>query len=414
MIITLYILMFVSSFLFTYLMYRKLLKINFIYTALWCVGGVLVKIGYCGLYEVPDEIHWYILLSVLLVNLTTFVKSRRTSVPFEPHWELTHLNYEILYVMNYASYVFMATIVMGAIRILMTQGWYALRTYAYSPSSMASSFQLMIYAWLVNPIFTVTILITSVLAMSKSVQRKKLIILSIIDLVIITVSFGGRYNIVKAMIFVVSSFFVKRKFRKKQESIKLRYILLGFGVLFLLVYLTSLRSLKGLNFIQNLIIYLYGSIVYFGLLFNKTAGLTTGTLQYGNLTFGIFTSIPMYLFYQFGGQNLTPEFVVDQMTDPFLYIGDTIRYNAFATWLYSFWRDFGAVGIALGTIFVMLLFFRYCRRVERYRKLQDYCILLFIIYVICTSTLTYHLMTIQEVVTLILLVAITKNAKLKE
>lgn len=396
-----YILLFVGSLVLTYNKYHSLLKINFIYTLIWCLGAILVSLRYGKLYTITDNVHLYIILSIITVNIFYFLNNVEVSGDYSIRWEISHLNYQVIVLGSLLSYIFMLPITYRAIRIILSSGWFELRSYAYSASSMASAGQLLIYSWIINPLFSATFLLTSILWFSKSKYKRTLMLLSIIDLMIITITFGGRYNIVKFILFFISAFQFYRSFKGQKNKIKLKYIILGFCIGALLIYMTSLRSLKGLSAIQNVFVYFFGSIVYFSLIITDGYSPLNSTKLYGNATFGLFTSIPMYLYYQVSKRNYTPEYLIDQTSNDFLYISPGYRYNAFTTWLFPFWKDFGIIGIIIGSAFVFYLFCRLKRKLICKGELSSFVLLVYVSYVILTSTLSYNMITIQQTVTIL-------------
>lgn len=383
---------------------------NFIYTTIWCLGAATVSLGYSGLYPISKQVHGYIIMSIITFNILYFIKNREFTAGFVAKWEISKLSYQLIVVGSIVSYIIMVPITIRAISIIMSSGWFLLRSYAYSSSSMASAVQIGLYSWFINPLFSATFLIAAVCWFSNSKYKKKLMFLSIIDLILITVTFGGRYNIVKFVLFFLSAYQLNIMYKGNKEKVKIKYWILGFMVAGLLIYLTSLRSLKGLSAVQNIFVYLFGSLVYFDLIIAEGFSPLNSVKLFGNATFGIFTNIPMYIFYKLSGHNFTPEFLIDQTSNDFLYISPGYRYNAFTTWLYPFWKDYGTVGIIVGVAFVCLLFCYLKRRVVLKRTMSSYVLLVYVSYVVLTSTLSYNLITIQQSVTLFLVILLTRRA----
>lgn len=406
----LYLFIFILVFFITYTQFGSLLRLNFIYTTLWCLGGLLVSLNYSGFYDISFSTHLYIVLSIIVFNIAYFLKVRKYVRFFSPIWDLNKLRYQLLVLFHIISYIFMIPIMYRAIQLIIGLGWSSLRAYAYTESSLLSSSQLMVYSWIINPIFSATFLITAVLFISGSKYKKSLLIMSIIDLLMITISFGGRNGIVKIASFVVIAFLMKGSMEGKKNKIKLKYIVAICLVVLLLAFLTSLRSMPGLSFIQNVLVYLFGSIVYFDLIIQPGYSNLNSIKLFGNATFGVFTSIPMYFFYRLTGTNLVPDYLIDQTTNNSLYISSTFRYNALTTWLFPFWKDAGVLGIIVGVAFITLLFMMLKKKVYYHRKMSTYTILIYITYVVCTSTMTYNFMTIQHCVIIIMLLFFTKNA----
>lgn len=411
--IAVYFLLFIISFVVTYLKFKALLRINFIYTVLWSMGGFVVSINYCGLYDISVKTHIYIIFSIIIINIVCFFCEKENEYNFTPKWRLKKINFQIIVLLHVVSYAFMIPILLRAFQIILSEGWASLRAYAYTESHLLSSGQLVVYSWIINPLFSMTFLIAAILFMSNSKYKRIIFRIACIDLIVITLAFGGRNGIVKFVLFIIISFFMKNSFEGRRSKIKLKYILIGFGVGVLLVYLTSLRSLTNLSFIQNVVVYLFGSIVYFDLITQPGFAIFNSVKLYGNATFGVFTSIPMYFLYRMTGLNLTPEYLIDLTSNDSLYISNSYRYNALTTWLYPFWKDAGFIGIIVGVLFVTILFIFLKKRVIKKQYMSTYALTIYIVYVVFTSTMTYNFMTIQHSVTLIMLIFFTRNAKIE-
>lgn len=404
-----YLLIFVIVFLFTGCRFKNMLRMNLIYTTVWCLGAVLVTSGYAGLFEISTQTHIYIITSLIAFNLVYLLCDNDYFGVIIPKWGLRTISYQLIVTGHAFAYIFMIPVMIRAIKMILSSGWFAVRYYAYTESVIASGFQLRIYAWLINPLFGATFLIASIMWVSRSKYRNRLMILSLFDLLIITLSFGGRYNIVKFVLFFVCAYKLRYGYVKQREHINMKYITVGCVVACILIYLTSLRSLKGLSFIQNAFVYLFGSLVYFDLIIKAGFSPLNAIKLHGNATFGIFTSIPMYIMYQITGINQTPEFLVDQTSNDFLFISKTFRYNAFTTWLFPFWKDFGNIGVVIGVSFVVMLFCRLKRKVAYTKRLTHYALLVYVSYCIFTSTLSYNLMTIQQTITLLFVILFTRR-----
>lgn len=409
--IFIYITLLICSFFITYIKYHSLLKINFIYTLMWCLGAILVTINYCGLYSISNKTHLCIIMGIVIFNLVYLIKDIKFVHGFITEWEISKLSYQLIILLNLCSIIFMLPITIKAIKIIIGSGWFALRYFAYGASDMASGSQIMIYSWIINPIFSATFILTSILFFSKSRYTKVMVIISIIDLIFITLTFGGRYNIVKIVLFIISAYGLKQNFECRKSKIPLKYVVLTFLICLLLIYLTSLRSLKGLSAIQNIFVYLFGSLVYFDLITADSFSPLNTIKLYGNATFGILTSIPMYIIYQFTRNNFTPEYLIDQISNDFLYISSSFRYNAFTTWLYPFWKDFRIIGIVIGISFIVILFIFLKKRTIRKHSMCSYAFLIYVCYTILTSTLTYNMVTIQHTMTLIIVYCLTRKSE---
>lgn len=386
--------------------------INTIYALLWCIGGVLVDNNCVNLYSVSNDTLLYIVISILAVNIGFYIQKKNNS-QLIPNWEISNRTFRLIISLHIVAYILTIPVLLVAINIITAFGWDSLREYAYAtednPLMSKEIFQL--YTVVFNPIFTSTILLTPILVMSKSKFSRTLIGLSISDLFLTTCSFGGRTAIVRALLFVVISILLNSELSQTKVKIKRSY-LLGGGLIFaLLAFLTSLRSHAGLNFLESAYVYLYGSIVYFDQIINDSNYFAINSqLLYGNATFGFLTSIPQYILYRITGVNNVPDYLIDLTSNDYIYIAPTVRYNALATALFSFWRDGRALGVFVGSLVLVSLYHYSKRKCIVGNSFFYYSFMIMVAYVMVTSTMTYNLLSLQHSMTLFFIYLFTRKS----
>lgn len=386
--------------------------INSVYTILWCIGGILVDNNYANLYSVNHETFFFVILSLIAFNVG-FCAQNSDIGSMKPYWEIPNKTFRLIVGLHIVAYIFTIPVLIAAINIISASGWDSLRQFAYATENnpLMSTGVFQLYTVVFNPIFTSTILITPVLVQSKSKYSQRLVIISVLDLIVTTCSFGGRNAIVKALLFVAIAFFLNSDLCKTRIQIKKRYIIGGSLVIALLAFLTSLRSHSGLNFIENTYVYLYGSIVYFDQIINESDYLSINSqLLYGNATFGFITSIPQYILYRITGINNVPDYLIDLTSNDYVYIAPHIRYNALATALYSFWRDGRGLGVFCGTFVLVSLYHYAKKKCIMKSSMFFYIFSIMVTYVILTSTMTYNFLTIQHSMTLLFMYIFTRSA----
>lgn len=388
---------------------KRILRLNVIYTVLWSLGGFLLTFGLFGLFKPEPRIHYFILISIVVFNLVFELFDNSESRNLD---KLTSIRFttDLVFWTNISSYVLMIPIVYRAIRLIIGNGWFYLRYFAYEGSDvLASDLLLRIYTWIINPIFTATIIITATLIYLKK-STKKMLIISIINILVITISFGGRFNLVRAFVLISSGYLLSRLDKIRTGKIPVKYYLVLISFLIVVIFLTSMRSLSNLSFIQNAYIYVYGSIVYFGEIVNAIP--ENANYLYGYGTFGYLLNPIVYVFeVLFFDHNITSEYILKVNTDAFIYIGNGIRYNALTTYLYIFFRDGGTIGIILGTAHTIALYLIAKKKSYNETGIFFKGMRIYLIFIILSSTLNYGLLTIQSSMTIIFLFILTRGAK---
>ena len=412
MLTYLYILLCIFFVGLSYLRERKLISIATLFTVLWCAGGVVLE-NWHKLYPVEDFIHSYILIAIFSFNIVYLTTTKKNHEKFKPAWNLAESQYRLILFLHIFCYILMIPIFMMAISIIQNYGWFELRNNAYGESEIMSSFIFKLFTWFVSPIFTATIMVGVVVFLSNAKHSKILSIISCIDLILVTLSFGGRYAMVRMMIFILAAYFLFKHLSGLQYHIPLKYISLGCVAIYLLYLMTSNRGLSDLSFAENIMAYFFGSFVYMQtIITDPTFDSFHSQLQYGNETFGFITSLPQLLLYKITGVNNTPEFIADFASNDFVYIGPTIKYNATATALYPMWLDGREVGIVIGMAFLAYIYNRLRSLVVRKHSMLAYALLIYLIFVILTSTLTYALITVQHTIILFFIMLFTYKAEI--
>jgi len=381
---------------------------NVLLTLIWCVGGGITSLGYLGFYKPSILTHTYILVFLLIFNIF-FLIGKKSRINENEKRKITIGKKQITFIMlmNILSYIFMAPILYRALKILLINGWYELRYYAYEGSTeLASALSLRIYSWIVNPIFVATIIIAAVFVYLRK-SNKTLLLLSVINVFIMTITFGGRFNLVRACCYFGTGIILSYYEYKKKNNNTLLYIILGISVIAILVYLTSLRSISGMNFVENAYTYFYGSIVFFDQLINNISyNELHSQLLYGSAMFG-FISNPILYFFELlflENQNITSEYLIKVITDNYLYIGSGVRFNALSSILYVFWRDARVFGIIMGAIFLSLSYKYLTKKSFNEKGIFFLSMRIYMIFVLLSSTLSYGLLTIQNSMTIIMII----------
>lgn len=390
---------------------KTIVTIPSLFTIIWCIGG-LVLLNWHKLYTVENFIYMYIFIAIFAFNVVYHITYKKRRKHFNPSWNISENQYRLIIILHVICYVLMIPIFIAAIKIIQTFGWMEIRSSAYGESEIMSTFVFKLFTWFVSPVFTATILVSVISFISKSKHLRTLLIIGCFDVILVTISFGGRYAMVRMLVFVLSAYFLFMHLSGIRYRIKLKYAFLGVLVLYILFVMTSNRSLKDLSFTENIMAYFYGSFVYFQkIVTDNSFSSFHSQLQYGNETFGIITSIPQLLLYKITGVNNTPEFISDFATNDFIYIGPTVRYNAMTTALYPMWLDFRATGIVIGMGFLAYAYNFLRGRVITKKSMSSYAILIYLIFVILTTTLTYGLITVQHTIILFFIILFTYNAK---
>lgn len=402
-----YIILFIIITIITCLIEKAFILPNILFTFMWCFGAILNLKHFAGIYGISRQTNIYIFISIITFNITYLVCSKCYKVKINRYIHDIKFSSNKLFISNTISYVFMLPILIKALMILNSLKWnlVLMRKFENPQYGLFTPFYAKMWAWIVYPVFMVTVIYTMVLIAHRKVKYKW-IIMSIANVGIYTALYGGRTAIVKLVFYFIFGMiicnrdYINRAFR----------LLKKYGFLFLIVgcllyLLTKFRSLAGLSVIENALIYFFGSFTYFDVISNsKKFMLLNNERLYGRGFLGFLISPWMYIFQKISKvNNITGEYLIKNVTDNFMMISDKIRYNAMASDLYVFWRDGGVYGIVIGHIFFAWLVVWSRKHAMAYKNMRWYAVYIFIVYILFTSTMLYDLLSIQSGIMLFLL-----------
>lgn len=210
------------------------------------------------------------------------------------------------------------------------------------------------------------------------------IIINIILLFIISKIISPKYPLSQ------NSYF--RKYRHSNKR-KMCYILLALIVFYgLAVYVTSFRmglpEISVANFVitndeltRNIIVYCTGPFRALEYAINNFQG--TFGFHYGRLTFAGFDELVGYFFRSLGNDYPVMNTLMGSFISAPIQIGDNQSINALYTCIFSFYFDFGIIGVIILPFIYGLIFRKIIIKFERKRTLTN----LFILIVISVTTI---------------------------
>ncbi|MFJ7637340.1 O-antigen polymerase [Peribacillus sp. NPDC097225] len=409
MIVLFYITLYFFFLFITYFKFGTLFRANNLFNTMWSLGAIVVLYEVAGLYPVSLLTHMYIVFSILSFNIVYLLFSKKT-FKFQMNIDRRDLKLKYVYLLNISSYFFLIPILINAIKIIINLGWDSLRLYAFRDSDiLASALQLRIVSWIVYPIFLSTILLAVILAVKK-VKIPFLYVIATLNLLSYTISFGGRNDIIKTFFYFILTFLVLKSTNIKKVIIPKKYIFYGICILSITFYLTTLRSLKGLNFIENALVYFFGSLSYFDVLIHSPEFSTFhDSLLFGTGVLGFLINPLLYIGMMiFGIPNYTSEYLVKIVTDNYIFISENFRYNAMSSALYPFWRDGKGVGIVIGMMVFSIIVVVIENKYYNNRNLRSFSLYIFILFIVFSSVMNYELLTIRTFMNIVFIITFTR------
>lgn len=388
----------------THGLYKTVYRINALYSIIWLTGICLIEFNYAGIESLSTGYVFYIYSSVIVFNIVYFIlspkiKLKRTEI------DLTTRTLKKFYIINILCYIYILPITFKALKIITTEGFSDLRSYAFNDTAgMINNLSARICSWIILPVFLVTMIVSAYYLVIK--KRSIIVWIGIFDVLLYTFTFGGRSLIVRYLLYVLIAYLLQfGNFKSiiKKLTYKQKMFFVIASILFL--YLLSLRSWDGLSLFENIAIYLFGSLKFCDLLMLKTPVYT-----YGCGMLGLFFNPIMYLSNNiFGTHFVLSESVIQNITDPFINIGVS-KFNALPTSLFVYWNDFGFFGIILGTLLLVLLVV-YAEKKYKNTSLFNTIFMIFIIYVVFQTTSDLGIYKISHFSTLLIMCILCKQKR---
>ncbi|MFC0475737.1 O-antigen polymerase [Robertmurraya beringensis] len=429
MIIFILILMVLLSLILTVVsrdMFNNIINPISIYSIWWTINSIISSLGLFGLFKPDVDVYMMVLLSIIAFSVGCIIivsKRDKTGnlkkIDIKSNDIKGNVNYRNVIVINLAAILFMIPYTLEAIEIFINHGAAILRAVSLSEDGLTGSLlNLVIIQWLVLGIFTAT-MITATIQLTLSKGKKILFFLALVVILVYTFTFGGRWIIYRFIVMLVLSSLFLKSFKKYDIKIlkrrKVTLLLSIVGIVSMLV-ITSQRSLPGLSIAGNLVTYFTGSFTMLDILTNLESypdiggGYLFGFASIGGLIAPLLTTFSVIT----GIEILRPDEIVLGVTGQDYVIGTNTIYNAFATSLYTFGRDFGILGvIIIPFIFgiVCSLVFIYVKRKQSLRAYQLY---IFFLYLIISSTMQWDLIHPWPWFTMFFLWVFTKKEKYKK
>lgn len=360
----------------------------------------------------------YIIISIFTFNIIyiTFAikyKKNNKDIKLESKYdEKYEINYKLIKILNIVALILVSKHFLYAISIILKNGFdlTSVRNEVYVGITESGNFIMMFLTRTIpSAVFNITVMIA---AIDLYRRRKYILHWAVAAIIINTVTFGGRFLILNFIVYYIAAHLTMRK--EFKSKINKKYIIL---VGIILAGVTMSRGLGKESILDKVILYFAGSFSFLELILKNPSqfGFSQG-LTYGYLTFGfIFEPIVLFLKAAFGVNIDVPSYYFNIYVQGWYNIGETrnMLYNNNTTMLYTFLRDFGELGIIIGT---MLLAITICICENKYRRNKDYRYFLILVYmytVIVNSTIMYTLTKITSSLIFILMFIVTKKKSIQ-
>ena len=372
---------------------KSLFNVSSLFTCIWSFSGAISSLGLYELYKPSNITHFYIISVIIAFNIVYFLLSKnKKSENLTSGTLMGYPKITTMVTINLISWIYVQDTLIKSVTIIFDQGFNVLRAYAFnSEMGLASSLKLFIIQNIVQAIFISTIIISVVY---KSLNKPIIIltIISILDVIIYTLLFGGRSLILLLALSYIFSYLLQKK---KKINFKFNHFMYACSLILIMYWITNLRSWNDDSFVKNIVLYFSGSFSYFSILIDNI-NLFSNDYLLGTATFGfIYNPFHMLFSFLYKIPYIGSDVIITQITAVPIYISPTQTYNAVTSFLFPFYMDFGYIGILLGTFVFTVLSVQLENKSIFSNKVVFKVMYVYILICIFDSIMTYQLLFIK-------------------
>ena len=413
MIFLIYLCLLAITILWTKNKYNTLLLPQVLYTCMAAGGGILAKLNPLNLIEASDATHYYMIISIIVFNLTSFAIIKR-SKKIDNNTESIAFNFSD---QGYNAIIFLTVIgialmLPNTIQVLQRVNIFSLNfeqsRQFYAELTQSGRFLYVFFTCNIpTAILNVGLLLC---AIELTFGKKKLLGITAIFLLLVSFTYGGRsYFLNFAVYFFVAQILIGQK-RVKKTKIRLRYIIFA---VFCIILITLARDNGKNSLFGWFTLYFSGSFSFFEYMriHPNLFGLNE-PLLFGYLTFGFLLEPFILATKAFFGVPLdVPSYYFNKYAQIFVDIGETnsIWFNNNTTWLYTFIRDWGPAGVIIGPVLVALVMGICINRYNQNPTTRNLCLICIGYTCVINATMSYTMTSVSS--SLILLFVILATSK---
>ena len=410
MIIFVYIVLFILILIFNFFKHRNILTVGVLISFIWILCGIFIEIRFLPIIKPSIQVHSYIFQFLLIFNLIYLLFLKKNNrLKFFPIFQISKNKIAFLYIFNILAILIILPLTYRVAIFVIENGFYTYRSYIFQYIEDSHYLQFL-YKNIIFSIFDTTALITA-FSLATRKKSKLLIIMTIIGILLYTFTFGGRYSIFNFIIYYVSSVVIVKY---RHNHFKVRYAV--FGILALLL-VTNIRGNGSYSILESIYLYFIGSFSYLQYILDHPIYYGLSDNFHGFLTFGFIFEPIVLTMKQFFGSNLdVPSFYFNIYAQQFVNIGDSnvVMYNNNSTMFYVFIRDFGNLGVTIGSIILSSVFVYFSNKFYTNKKIVSGVILVYLSNVIITGTMMYSLITARASISILIVLFILSGIKYKE
>ena len=316
------------------------------------------------------------------------------------------LDYRKIKLINYLALIYLFPYSLNSISIFLNYGATAVRTaMGNGDLGIESGVQWIITSWIVAPIFNAVIVIAIILYIFDN-KNTKLMLLAILNLIIYTITFSGRWLLLRFILFVIFSLFLANRInREAVKKVKKQLYIILILVFFCLLFITSQRGFDE-DILKTVVLYFTGSLSYFE---QHLQNINEHVYLLGSGFFSGVIDIPLILLQKILSIDfIRPAEYIGTFTAQNIVIGEGIIFNGFGSALLDFWIDFGFFGPLINGFFLGKIIV-YLYNSLRYQNIKVYSIFIFSLVLLVFTPIKWELDLQWSWMTIFFIIVFTKK-----
>lgn len=402
-----YILLIICSYMTNLKLKNKAITPGFIYTAIWGFCGVTSIYNGVGLLKPRISIHCFVIISIIIANVIYIFFSKKTEKKEIKNDNILNVNYKIIYIISIIAIILIMPNLIQTIKIIITKGFDLkyIRDNVYL--EMTSFFTKNIP----NAIFNAVAIFT---AIELCMGKKKTLWITIINIAIYTITYGGRLLMFNFMIYIFAAYIILGK--RLKVKIKKRYIV---SIVLLIVLITYFRNTNIKSLFNSFVKYFVGPLSFLEYILRNPGKYDLfETYKLGYMSFA-FLIEPIILFVKlfFGASIKVPSYYFNIHAQNFVNISGITKiqkYNNNTTYFYHFLLDYGWFGFIMAplTLFTFIIILE--KLFSKKTNLKTLMFLVYIYMVLVNSSMVYSMGSVTSSLILIFIFIIGSSTKKKK
>lgn len=335
--------------------FHRFINIVSVFSGIWCSFGILSCLGLYGVRIPRGLVHLYVWLFVGIVDLIFIFFSTRNHVEINDSCFETYLyNGRAKKLQIFASLLIIPLALRVIVTLLKSGSFAAIRIMYFSGSNFSSMYQDLLFRIIPMSIFDG--LIIYFVYSSFKTKEYKYLLYALIDTLFVTIMNGGRYSFM-LLLYSILLLWITGEINLSNQigyyKYKKKITRIAITVIVALLVVTINREQK---IIENILLYFSGSLSFLDYIVEHPLDFALDRPLNGYLTFAAFIE-PVVLFLKVIGLTTmkVPSYEFNIYCQKYYNIGTGLKnifINANTSVIYYFLRDFGFIGIVIGSIFV--------------------------------------------------------------